>query len=70
VRKAKVPLLATGAALAGVAGAVVATRSGSHRRKVLGVSVPKHVSMPKMNGMKADAKSISGAVVDAAKRAD
>jgi len=69
VRKAKVPLVASGAALAGVAGAVVASRSG-RRRKVLGVSVPKHVSLPKLNGMKPDAEKISGAVVDAAKRAD
>jgi hypothetical protein len=68
-RKAKVPLLASGAALAGVAGAIVATRSG-RRRKVLGISVPKGVSMSKVNGMKPDAKKISGAVVDAAKRAD
>jgi methyl-accepting chemotaxis protein len=63
-RKAKVPLLASGAALVGVAGAVAATRSGNKRHKVLGVS------MPKANGMKPDAKKISEAVVDAAKRAD
>jgi hypothetical protein len=75
-RKAKVPLLASGAALAGVAGAIVATRSGK-RPKVLGISVPKgvskgvsNVSMPHLNGKKPDAKKISGAVVDAAKRAD
>jgi hypothetical protein len=71
-QKAKVPLLASGAALAGVAGAVVATRSGRHRNhKVLGISMPKNgISMPKPNGMKTDAKKISAAVVDAAKRAD
>lgn len=70
-RKAKVPLVASGAALAGVAGAIVASRSG-RRHKVLGISMPKHgVSMPKMNGMKpADARKISAAVVEAAKRAD
>jgi len=62
-KKAAVPLLATGAAIAGVAGAIVATRSG-RRRKVLGVS------MPKRNGFKPDAEKISGAIVDAAKRAD
>lgn len=62
-RKAKVPLLASGAALAGVAGAIVATRSGK-RHKVLGIS------MPEPNGMKSDARKISAAVVDAAKRAD
>jgi len=69
VRKAKVPLLASGAALAGVAGAVVATRSG-RRHKVLGIAMPKRVPRPKLNGMKPDAEKISGAVVDAAKRAD
>jgi hypothetical protein len=62
-RKAKVPLLASGAALVGVAGAIAATRSG-RRHKVLGIS------MPKANGMKPDPEKISGAVVDAAKRAD
>jgi len=61
--KAKVPLLASGAALAGVAGAVAAARSGK-RQKVMGVP------MPKTNGMKPDAKKIGDAVVDAAKRAD
>jgi hypothetical protein len=63
VRKAKVPLLASGAALVGVAGAIAATHSGK-RHKVLGVS------MPKANGMKPDAKKISDAVVDVARRAD
>lgn len=63
VRRAKVPLLASGAAIAGVAGAVAATHSGK-RHKVMGVS------MPKANGMKPDAKKISEAVVDIAKRAD
>jgi hypothetical protein len=67
--KAKVPLLASGAALAGVAGAVVASRTG-RRHKVLGVSVPKRAPRPKLNGMKPDAKKISGAVVDAAEQAD
>ena len=62
-QKAKVPLLASGAALAGVAGAVLVTRSGK-KRKVLGVS------MPKRSGFKADARKITGAVTDAAKRAD
>jgi hypothetical protein len=62
-RKAKVPLLASSAALVGVAGAIAATHS-SKRHKVLGVS------MPKANGMKPDAKKISDAVVDIAKRAD
>jgi outer membrane murein-binding lipoprotein Lpp len=64
VRKAKVPLLASGAALVGVAGAVAATAHSKKRHRVLGVS------MPKANGMKPDAKKISEAVVDIAKRAD
>lgn len=62
-RKAKVPLLASGAALMGVAGAIAATHSNK-RHKVLGIS------MPKADGAKPDAKKISGAVVDIAKRAD
>jgi hypothetical protein len=62
-RKAKVPLLASGTALAGVAAAVVVARSGK-RRKVLGVS------MPKRNGFKKDARKVAEAVTDAAKRAD
>ena len=62
--KAKVPLVASGAALAGVATtAVVATRSGK-RRKVLGIS------MPQRNALKMDAKKITEAVTDAAQRAD
>lgn len=63
VRKAKVPLVASGAAIAGVAGAIAATHAGK-RHKVLGVS------MPKADGMKPDAKKVSDAVVDIAKRAD
>lgn len=75
VRKAKVPLVASSAAVAGVAGAVVLSRTGGKRRKVLGVSVPRRskVSLPKMpngNGLRGDARKIAGAVSDAAKRAD
>jgi len=40
-RKAKTPLIASGAAVAGVAGAVVLSQTGNGRRKVLGVSMPK-----------------------------
>ncbi|MFL5901821.1 MAG: hypothetical protein ACJ75S_11570 [Solirubrobacterales bacterium] len=69
-QKAKVPLVASGAALAGVAGAIVATRSG-RRHKVLGVSMPKSgISLPKTNGMKPDARKVTTAVVEAAKQAD
>jgi hypothetical protein len=72
-QKAKVPLLASGAALAGVAGAVIAARSGK-RRSVLGVPMKRSgfsgISMPKRSGFKSDARKITGAVTDAAKRAD
>jgi hypothetical protein len=72
-QKAKVPLVAGGAAVAGLAGAAViaAARSG-RRRKVLGVSMPKRngFSMPKRNGFKSDARKLTSAVTDAAKRAD
>jgi len=82
-RKAKAPLVATGAAAAGVAGAVVLSRTGGKRHKVLGVSVPKRsklslpnkkalpkVHLPKRNGLRGDARKVAGAVTDAAKRAD
>ena len=71
LQKAKLPLLAGGAAVAGVAGAVLASKSGG-RRKVLGVSVPKRskLSLPKKNGFKSDARKVTSAVADAAKRAD
>lgn len=71
LQKAKLPLLAGGAAVAGVAGAILASKSGG-RRKVLGVSVPKHskLSLPKKNGFKSDARKVTSAVTDAAKRAD
>jgi hypothetical protein len=63
VRKAKVPLVASGAAAAGIAGAVVMSRTG-RRRKVLGVPVPKG------DDLRGDARKIAGAVTDAAKQAD
>jgi hypothetical protein len=71
LQKAKLPLLAGGAAVAGVAGTILATKSGG-RRKVLGVPVPKRskLSLPKKNGFKSDARKVTSAVADAAKRAD
>jgi len=71
LRKAKLPLLAGGAAAAGVAGAVLASKTGG-RRKVLGVSMPKRskLSLPKKNGFKPDARKVTSAVTGAAKRAD
>jgi len=77
--KAKVPLLAGGAALAGLAGAVVLNARANQRRKVLGVSMPKRKSfaipsrnglIPSRNGFKGNARKVAGAVTDAAKRAD
>ncbi len=71
LQKVKVPLVAGGAAVAGIAGAVIVSRSGG-KRKVLGVSVPKRSKMhlPKKNGFKPDARKVTKAVTDAAKRAD
>ena len=63
-KKAKTPLLTGGAALAGMAGAAVLTARSRRRRKVLGVSLPKR------NGLKVDAKKITEAIGDSAKRAD
>ena len=63
-KKAKTPLLTGGAALAGVAGAAVLTARSRRRRKVLGIPLPKR------NGLKVDAQKITGAITDAAKRAD
>jgi hypothetical protein len=63
-RKAIVPVLAGGAAVAGLAGAAVLTKRSNRRRKVLGVTLPKP------NGLNVDAQKITGAVTDAAKRAD
>jgi hypothetical protein len=73
VQKAKVPLIAGGAAVAGVAGAVLASRS-ERKRKVLGVTVPKrsklHLSLPKKNGFKSDARKATRSVTKAAQSAD
>ena len=62
--KAKTPLLAGGAALAGVAGATVLNARSRRRHKVLGIPLPKR------NGLKVDAKKVTEAIADAAKRAD
>jgi hypothetical protein len=84
--KAKYPLLATGAALAGAA-AVIATKNGHKQKKVLGVPVPKRpkahmpkahmpkvglpkVAMPSGKGLKGDVRRAAGAVTDAAEKAD
>ena len=82
VEKAKLPLIATGAVVAGAA-AVIVGKNGHHKqRKVLGVPMPKRskahlpkVSMPKVGlpkgkGLKGDVRRAAGAVSDAAKQAD
>jgi hypothetical protein len=56
-------LLASGAALASVAG-VAALVKRSRRPTILGVPVPKP------NGLKPDARKLTGAITDAAKSAD
>lgn len=80
-QKAKLPLIATGAVLAGGAAAVIAAKSGG-KRKVLGVSVPKgskvhlpdvhlpKVHMPKEKAVKGNVRKAVGAVSDAAGQAD
>jgi hypothetical protein len=84
--KAKLPLLATGAVVAGAA-AVIATKSTHKQRKVLGVPVPKRskshlpkvgvpkvsvpkVGLPKGKGLKGDVRRAAGTVTDVAKQAD
>jgi hypothetical protein len=83
VEKAKLPLMATGAVVAGAA-AVIATKGvGNHKQhKVLGVPVPKRskshlpkvsvpkVGLPKGKGLKGDVRRAAGAVTDAAGKAD
>lgn len=82
VEKAKLPLIATGAVVAGAA-AVIVGKNGHHKqRKVLGVPVPKRskahlpklsmpkVGVPKGKGLKGDVRRAAGAVSDAAKQAD
>jgi len=77
VEKAKLPLIATGAVVAGAA-AVIVGKNGHHKqRKVLGVPVPKRskahlpkVGLPKGKGLKGDVRRAAGAVSDAARQAD
>jgi hypothetical protein len=68
VKKAKTPLIAGGAAIAGIAGlagAVALNNARSRRRKVLGVTMPRGKELKNL-----DARKIAGAVTDKAKRAD
>ena len=75
-QKAKTPLIAGGATIAGVAGAAgavaLALRS-SGRRKVLGIPVGRRngFKLPgRSGGLKREARKLTSAVADAAKRAD
>ena len=78
VKKAKTPLIASGVAIAGLAGAAVLNNARSRRRKVLGVTMPRGNGLKNVDGLKknvdglkkVDARKIPGAVTDAAKRAD
>jgi hypothetical protein len=63
-KRMKTPLIASGAALAGLAGAAALKSARSRRRTVLGVKVPRGFTVEK------DARKLAGAVTDAAKRAD
>jgi hypothetical protein len=68
VKKAKAPLIAGGAVVAGIAGlagAAALNNARSRRRKVLGVTMPKGKDLKKL-----DAQKLAGAVTDGAKRAD
>jgi hypothetical protein len=65
VKKAKTPLIAGGAAMAGLAGAAALNNARSRRRKVLGVTMPRGKELKNL-----DARKIAGAVTNGAKRAD
>jgi hypothetical protein len=68
VKKAKTPLIASGVAIAGVAGlagAAALNNARSRRRKVLGVPMPRGKELKNL-----DARKIAGTVTDGAKRAD
>jgi hypothetical protein len=73
-RKAKTPLVATGAAAVGLAGAIAMSRNGKRHKSR--VSLPKvsmptpKVSLPKRKNVRSDAQKLAGAVADAAKQAD
>lgn len=64
VKKAKVPLIAGGAAIAGLAGGV-ALNARSRRRTVLGAKMPSGNQLKRV-----DTEKITGALSDAARRAD
>jgi hypothetical protein len=67
IKKGKTPLIAGGAAIAGLAGAA-ALKARSRRRRVLGVTLPRRNPLRQIKEV--DARKIPGAVSDAATRAD
>src|SRR5215208_1644616 len=74
VKKAKTPLIAGGAAIAGLAGAA-ALNARSSRRKVLGVKMPRgdglKKAFPDASALKKlDARDVTGTVSEAARRTD
>ena len=74
VKKAKTPLIAGGAVIAGLAGAA-ALNALSSRRKVLGVKMPRgdglKKAFPDASALKKlDARDVTGTVSEAARRAD
>ena len=74
-KRAKTPLIAGGAVIAGLAGAAALNNARSGRRKVLGVKMPRvgglKKAIPNASALKkVDAGEVTGAVSEAARRAD
>jgi len=64
-KKAKTPLIAGGAAVAGLAGGAALKSVSSGRRKVLGISMPKPNGLLKSNGIKLDPDTLTKAAKSA-----
>ena len=74
-KRAKTPLIAGGAVIAGLAGAAALNNARSGHRKVLGVKMPRvdglKKAIPTASALKkVDARDVTGAVSEAARRAD
>jgi hypothetical protein len=65
--KAKVPLMAGGAALAGLAGGAALAQRNQRGKKVLGVPVPRGVSMPRVRNGGSTAKALGDAAIEVGK---
>ena len=65
--KAKVPLIAGGAALAGLAGGAALAQRNQRGKKVLGVPVPRGVSMPRVRNGGSTAKALGDAAKEVGK---